>query len=74
MLVRHNESRDLNIDLLKMTGLSQLIREAILKVSDSDGKGGLRLDWGSEVSGNFRGKHHLISVLLMPMLPLIAPV
>ena len=45
-MARHNESRDLNIDLLKMTGLSQLTREPILKESDSDGKGGLRLDWG----------------------------
>ena len=46
VVARHNESRDLNIDLLKMTGLSQLIREPILKERDSDGKGGLRLDWG----------------------------
>jgi len=46
VVARHNESRDLNIDLLKMTGLSQLTREPILKESDSDGKGGLRLDWG----------------------------
>ena len=43
---RHNESRDLNIDMLKMTGLSQVIREPVVKESDSDGKGGLRLDWG----------------------------
>ena len=60
VVARHNESRDLNIDLLKMTGLSKLTREPILKESDSDGKGGLSLDWGSEASGNFRGKHYLI--------------
>ena len=40
MVARHNESRDLNIDLLKMTGLSQPIGEPILEERDSDGRGG----------------------------------
>ena len=35
---RHNESRDLNIDLLHLTGLSQ--------EPNSDGNGGLQVDWG----------------------------
>jgi hypothetical protein len=43
---RHNECRDLNIDILKATGLSQIVREPIIKESDMSGNGGLRVDWG----------------------------
>ena len=43
---RHNESRDLNIDLIQQTGLTQTVREPILKEPDTSGKGGLRVDWG----------------------------
>ena len=43
---RHNESRDLNIDLLHLTGLTQTVKEPIIQEPDSDGNGGLRVDWG----------------------------
>ena len=42
VVVWQNESRYLNIDKVKMIGLSQLIREPTLKETDSDGRGGLR--------------------------------
>ena len=43
---RHNESRDLNIELLKLTGLTQITKEPIVRESNSDGEGALRVDWG----------------------------
>jgi len=43
---RHNESRDLNLDLLQLTGLTQIVKEPIVKDSDKEGKNGLRADWG----------------------------
>ena len=43
---RHNESRDLNIDMLRLTGLSQAVCEPVIKEADKSGNGGLRVDWG----------------------------
>ena len=43
---RHNESRDLNIDMLKLTGLTQIVSEPVIKEADKSGNGGLRVDWG----------------------------
>jgi hypothetical protein len=43
---RHNESRDLNCDLLELAGLKQIISEPIIRESDSNGENGLRADWG----------------------------
>ena len=46
MYGRHNESRDLNCDLLELAGLNQIISEPIIFESDSYGENGLRADWG----------------------------
>ena len=46
VIARHNESRDLNIELLKLSGLTQITKEPIVKESNSDGEGALRVDWG----------------------------
>ena len=46
VIARHNESRDLNIELLKLSGLTQITKEPILSESNSDGEGALRVDWG----------------------------
>ena len=43
---RHNESRDLNCDLLELAGLKQIISEPIIRESDSNGENGLRAEWG----------------------------
>ena len=43
---RHNESRDLNLDLIHLTGLTQTVKEPVLKEPGPDGLGGLRVDWG----------------------------
>ena len=43
---RHNESRDFNIEMLKLTGLSQIVSEPVIKEADKNGNGGLRVDWG----------------------------
>ena len=43
---RHNESRDLNLDLLSLTGLTQTVREPLIKEPDSTGENALRVDWG----------------------------
>jgi hypothetical protein len=44
---RHNESQDLNIDLLSMAGLKQILREPVIKESGQDGEGELRADWSA---------------------------
>ena len=43
---RHNECRDLNCDLLKLSGLKHVISEPVLRESDVNGQNGLRADWG----------------------------
>ena len=43
---RHNESRDLNIDLINLSGLTQTVKEPVLKEPNQDGNNGLRVDWG----------------------------
>ena len=42
---RHNESRDLNLDLLSLTGLTQTVRELLIKEPDSTGENALSVDW-----------------------------
>ena len=46
-MLRHNDFRDLNIDLLKKLGLTQVIEEPALKESSVDGTDGLRIDWSA---------------------------
>jgi len=46
-VLRHNDFRDLNIDLLKKSGLTQVIEEPVLKESSVDGTDGLRVDWSA---------------------------
>jgi len=43
---RHNELRDLNIELVKSAGFSQTVKEPIISDADKNGEGGLRADWG----------------------------
>ena len=63
---RHNDFRDLNIDLLTKSGLTQVIEEPVLKESCVNGEDGLReLTGAHEVFGNLRGKHCLIAAFLM---------
>ena len=38
---RHNESRDLNIDLINLSGLTQTVKEPVLKEPNQDGNNGL---------------------------------
>ena len=42
---RHNDFRDLNINLLHKSGLTQITEEPVLKESSADGDDGLRVDW-----------------------------
>ena len=42
---RHNELRDLNIELVKSAGFTQTVKEPIVKETDKNGEGGLRADW-----------------------------
>ena len=58
---QHNDSRDLNMDLIHLTGLTQIVKELVLKEPGLDGLGGLRVDWGFEDFGSFRGRRCLIS-------------
>ena len=44
---RHNDFRDLNIDLLTKSGLTQVIEEPVLKESCVNGEDGLRVDWSA---------------------------
>ena len=41
---RHNASRDLSIDSIQQTGLTQTVKQPILKEPDTSGKGDLRVD------------------------------
>ena len=43
---RHNELRDLNIQLVKSAGFSQIVKEPSISDADKNGEGGLRADWG----------------------------
>ena len=43
--LRHNELRDLNIDLAKTAGFRSVVKEPIIKESNVEGEGGLRADW-----------------------------
>ena len=43
---RHNEFRDLNCSLLKMSGFKNVTKEPVLRESDVNGCNGLRADWG----------------------------
>ena len=43
---RHNELRDLHIELVKSAGFSQTVKEPIVSDADKNGEGGLRADWG----------------------------
>ena len=47
VVLRHNDFRDLNIDLLKKSGLTQVTEEPVLKESSVDGTDGLRVDWSA---------------------------
>ena len=38
--------RDLNLDLIHLTGLTQTVKEPVLKESGPDAFEGLRVDWG----------------------------
>ena len=42
----HNESRDLNINLLHLVDFTQTVKDPIIQEPNSDGNGGLRVDWG----------------------------
>ena len=44
---RHNELRDLNIELVKSAGFTQTqtVKEPIVKETDKNGEGGLHADW-----------------------------
>ena len=42
---RHNELRDLNIELVKSAGFTQTVKEPIVKETNKNGEGGLRADW-----------------------------
>ena len=44
---RHNDFRDLNINLLHKSGLTQITEEPVLKESSADGDDGLRVDWSA---------------------------
>ena len=43
---RHNETRDLNCNLLKLAGFKQVCSEPVIVETDKDGNNGLRADWG----------------------------
>ena len=43
---RHNELRDLHIELVKSAGFSQTVKKPIVSDADKNGEGGLRADWG----------------------------
>ena len=43
----HNDFRDLNINLLHKSGLTQITEEPVLKESSADGDDGLRVDWSA---------------------------
>ena len=60
MVERHNESRDLNLDLLSLTGLTQTVRELLIKEPDSTGENALRVDWGMRGFGSSKEKRCLI--------------
>ena len=42
---RHNETRDLNCNLLELAGLKNIISEPVVIDSDINGENGLRADW-----------------------------
>ena len=44
--LRHNELRDLNIEMVKSAGFTYTVKEPSVKDSDVKGEGGLRVDWG----------------------------
>ena len=44
---RHNDFRDLNINLFHKSGLTQKPEEPVLKESSADGDDGLRVDWSA---------------------------
>ena len=43
--LRHNELRDLNIEMVKTAGFTHTVKEPMVKESDVKGEGGLRVDW-----------------------------
>ena len=43
--LRHNELRDLNIEMVKTAGFTHTVKEPTVKDSDMKGEGGLRVDW-----------------------------
>ena len=43
---RHNETRDLNCNLLELAGFKQVCSEPVIVETDKDGNNGLRADWG----------------------------
>ena len=44
---QHNETRDLNCNLLELAGLKQVISEPVIIESDRNGENGLRADWAA---------------------------
>ena len=44
---RHNDFRDLNINLLHKSGLTQVTEQPVHKESSADGDDGLRVDWSA---------------------------
>ena len=44
VIARHNEFRDMNIELLKLAGLTWITKEPILRESNSAGEGAFRVD------------------------------
>ena len=57
---RHNETRDLNCNLLELAGFKQVCSEPVIVETDKDGNNGLRADWELEVSGNLKSKRVLM--------------
>ena len=43
---KHNETRDLNCNLLELAGFKQVCSEPVIVETDKDGNNGLRADWG----------------------------
>ena len=67
--LRHNELRDLNIEMVKTAGFTHTVKEPTVKDSDMKGEGGLRVDWS--VSSSIREKRCSIAAFSMLTLSLM---
>ena len=71
MTLRHNELRDLNIEMVNTADFTHTVKEPTVKDSDMKGEGGLKVEWSVRFLGASRVKRCSIAAFSMLMLSLM---